>query len=196
MIHRTCKIRGCGAKLIARGWCHKHYKRWQTHGTPNFTKFFMPPRGAINKFLAGIPVSGTGCITWPFMKNNKGYACLNVKSGSRLVSRLLCKKRNGAPPTTRHQAAHSCGNGHLACVAPWHLSWKTRKENMADTKIHGTHRFGEQAPGGAKLTTPDVRQIRKLLRREISQQVIGTMFGVSQGAISRIKRGLLWAHIS
>ncbi len=30
----NCSIDGCKKEVIARGWCHKHYKRWQTHGSP------------------------------------------------------------------------------------------------------------------------------------------------------------------
>lgn len=31
---RTCSIADCGKRAIARGWCHTHYKRWQTTGDP------------------------------------------------------------------------------------------------------------------------------------------------------------------
>lgn len=30
----TCSIGGCGRKVIARGWCSKHYQRWSNHGDP------------------------------------------------------------------------------------------------------------------------------------------------------------------
>jgi hypothetical protein len=30
-----CQIEGCDKPMIARGWCHMHYKRWQKHGSPD-----------------------------------------------------------------------------------------------------------------------------------------------------------------
>ena len=29
---QDCSIKGCNNKLIARGWCSKHYQRWRVHG--------------------------------------------------------------------------------------------------------------------------------------------------------------------
>lgn len=29
-----CSIDGCGGRVLARGWCSKHYQRWSNHGDP------------------------------------------------------------------------------------------------------------------------------------------------------------------
>jgi len=37
MAQRTCSIEGCDGKVLARGWCQKHYSRWYDHGDPEKT---------------------------------------------------------------------------------------------------------------------------------------------------------------
>jgi hypothetical protein len=32
---QSCTIKGCTQKQIARGYCHKHWKRWRKHGDAN-----------------------------------------------------------------------------------------------------------------------------------------------------------------
>lgn len=44
MSKRTCSIDGCESPVLARGWCGKHYKRWQAHGDPTYT-IPVKPRG-------------------------------------------------------------------------------------------------------------------------------------------------------
>jgi hypothetical protein len=34
MSDRICSMDGCEGKHKSRGWCLKHYSRWQAHGTP------------------------------------------------------------------------------------------------------------------------------------------------------------------
>jgi hypothetical protein len=34
MEKRICSIDDCDGSVIGRGWCSKHYKRWQVHGDP------------------------------------------------------------------------------------------------------------------------------------------------------------------
>lgn len=41
---KFCSVSGCGKPHIARGWCHTHYKRWQTNGDPLLgAKVVWPP---------------------------------------------------------------------------------------------------------------------------------------------------------
>lgn len=37
-----CSIEGCASRAFCRGWCTKHYSRWQRHGDPMFTSRNSP----------------------------------------------------------------------------------------------------------------------------------------------------------
>lgn len=130
-----------------------------------------------------LPYDGDGCLTWPYSLLNTGYAVLNKK----VVSRLACEHRNGPPPHKSCDAAHSCGNGHLGCVNPNHLSWKTRKDNMADQLVHGTRNRGTRQ-GHSKLTPEVVMEIRDK-RGKKTQAAIAQEYGLSAGHVSNIMNG-------
>lgn len=191
-LDRTCCISGCASPVWSREMCRKHYARWHAHGDPSVTLCRQAPAGAPKAFLDAIEAHGHGCLTWPFATNGAGYAQINnPETGKKLVTRIVCGRFHGPPPSPRHFAAHSCGKGHEACVAPWHLSWKTPAENSADREIHGTLRFGEAV--AKKLTANDVEAIRAMRGAE-PQQVTADRFGVSQTMVSRIQLGKAWSR--
>lgn len=117
----------------------------------------------------------------------------NRAGGSQLVHRVICERTYGPPPSDKHEAAHLCGNGHLGCVNPRHLAWKTSKENKADQLIHGTRMLGVKHHN-SKLTNDDVRKIISL-RDVMFQREIGEMFGINQQAVSLIQNGKRWQHL-
>lgn len=148
------------------------------------------------------------CDFWPFgclrRKDHEkgcGPAILWVGGGYELVSRLTCRAIYGPPPSVKHEAAHSCGNGHLGCINPKHLSWKTHKENCQDKIEHGTSGFGKPCfgvrgskHGGAKLSEQQVLLIRKLIEIR-STKKIAREFGVSRATITDIKLGNTWGWL-
>ena len=36
---KVCSIEGCNNKILARGWCNKHYLRWKNNGDPLIIKY-------------------------------------------------------------------------------------------------------------------------------------------------------------
>jgi hypothetical protein len=74
---------------------------------------------------------------------------------------MMCELVHGPSPSKKHQAAHNCGNGHLGCVNPSHLCWKTPRENSLDMWKHGTMPSCERAPA-AKITQAIADEIRAL----------------------------------
>ena len=130
---------------------------------------------------------GDGCLFWPFGKDDKGYGILSVGSGVvRKAHRIMCKMVNGEPPDESYHAAHECGNGHLGCVHPKHLVWKTPEQNQADTVKHGTCR--QRGRSFRKLTDADVAAIRSA-RGQRSRSDLSRQYDVRTETIDRIWSG-------
>lgn len=131
------------------------------------------------------------CLIWPFSRN-RGYG--NLKYGDKIhyAHRVMCTLAHGDPPTPKHEAAHSCGNGRNGCVNPKHLSWKTRAENHDDAFKHGTAYTPRGLPR-AKLTKDKAIEIHSL-KGVLSQNKIAKQFGVTYSTVSKIHRGELWSH--
>lgn len=148
-------------------------------------------RGEVTAWvLAHVNYAGDECLTWPFAHDGRGYGTLQFEEKFYKASRLICILAHGEPPTSEHQAAHSCGNGHLLCVNQNHLSWKTRTENMADSVKHGTARFDRGRPR-VKLTVEQVREIIAMKGVQ-TQAKLAAKFGVSWRQIGKIQRGVSW----
>lgn len=80
---------------------------------------------------------GHACLFLP--QANAGFPA-NVRFNFRrmVASRAMCILAHGLPPSPKHMAIHSCGNGHLSCVNPKHLRWGTGKDNIQDAIRHRT----------------------------------------------------------
>lgn len=188
-----CPVDGCGKNAHTRGYCSAHYRRWLRHGDPN--SGHASPGAGLRWLESHLAHDGEDCLIWPFGRLANGYAFVRRQNSGSVTTaaRLKCEKVHGLAPSELHDAAHSCGKGHEACVHPQHLSWKTPTENHADKYVHGTMVRGE-AVKHAKLTEDNVREIRTLAGTA-SQRVIGKKFGVSAGTIRRVILRLDWGWL-
>ena len=189
---RICSIPDCGKPRVKRGWCATHYSRWRIHGDP--THLDRAANGELEHYLREVVMTydGKDCLIWPYARSH-GYAIITRNRHNIPVSRLVCEDEHGPAPTPDHQCAHSCGRGHLGCVARSHLRWATRTENMADCDIHGTRPRGERH-GRSTLTEESVRNIRSLEGAK-TQRDIARLFGVCQMTVSLIHRRKIWTNV-
>jgi hypothetical protein len=134
---------------------------------------------------------GDDCLLWPFA-NVRGYAVRNDGNTTVYVSRELCERRHGPPPSPRHHAAHTCGRGQDGCVAQRHLVWKTPKQNKADELLHGTRNRGSRN-GQAKLTED---QVRYVLASSAANVALGRELGVCRETVRDIRRRRLWSWVT
>jgi hypothetical protein len=106
------------------------------------------------KFLQmSLQITTDECIFWEHDSLRIGRPVICFKGKQKFVTRLICELVHGSPPSKDHEAAHSCGNGHLRCINWKHLSWKLPEDNKADKIRHGTW--------GRKLKPEDIIGIRR-----------------------------------
>lgn len=188
-----CSIDGCLRSARSKGWCNGHYLRWWKTGDVMATAPFIE-KGEPLAFIENVALKhqGDGCLKWPFSCDGSGYGKVWHEGRIERVSRLVCQRVNGPAPSPEHQAAHSCGKGHEACISPHHLVWKTGVENMADQVTHGTRRFGERSPV-AKIKKTDVDRIFEMKAGGVKQREIADVIGISPAQVCRILKGTNWS---
>jgi hypothetical protein len=122
------------------------------------------------------------CLIWPFSRDPRVGRGQMGDEEDQWAHRVMCREVHGPAPSPKHQTAHSCGNGHLGCVNPRHLSWKTNSENQLERyRVHG--RGNPNANGNKSQFTPE--QIAKMCSQygEFTQTKLAEMYGCSLGTI-------------
>lgn len=150
----------------------------------------VPSLPGIEASTAGrIRRASTGLIYAASM--TRGYLALRPAGATRrhYVARMVCEAFHGAPPSPRHEAAHSDGDHQNN--APSNLRWATSQENKADMVAHGT------APRGARnamsrLTEEQAQAIRRDLR---PAREIAAAYGIHSVHVGAIRRGRRWRHV-
>jgi hypothetical protein len=99
----------------------------------------------------------------------------------------MCELAHGEPPTSKHEAAHSCGKGHEGCVNPKHLAWKTKTENRQESNEHGKGGRSNYGKYG-RFNRDEIREILSL-KGKMRQVDIAARYGVDWTTISSIYCG-------
>lgn len=195
---KSCSIGDCKGNAHRTsngraGMCLSHYNRLRKYGDPLIEK--GTSRGIPHEYLINevLPYEGDDCLIWPYARSSWKYGSIWIDGKSHKVHRISCEHANGPSPSPKHEAAHECGNGHLGCVNPRHVTWKTRSDNQLDRATHGTSNRGERS-GKAKLTEDQVRQI-KAFKGQIGNRRLAKMFGVQRGTTMCIHRGKSWSWL-
>ena len=130
----------------------------------------------------------TGCWRWTGHKACTGYCNFYYKGAVYLAHRASLLIFNRVKVLTPGlNVAHSCRNRD--CVAPDHLSEKTKSENNGtDKRTHGVDNSGERSHF-SKLNWEKVSEIRK---SDQKPKVLAEKYGVTQSCISSILRCKTW----
>jgi hypothetical protein len=187
-----CPIPECGKPLFRTyGICHRHYLRKLKYGDVNGGGRLY---GVAPKWLhEHASHEDDACLIWPFGRMKGGYGAIWFREKTTPAHRAMCVLAHGEPPTPKHHAVHSCGQGHAGCVNPQHLRWATAVENYADAIAHGTAARGPRN-GHAKLSEDDVQKIRDMLG-VVSITTIARTYCVTFQCIDAINKGNSWAWL-
>ena len=125
-------------------------------------------------------------------KHRDGYLQVSLSKDGKynyLYIHRLVGKHFISNPQNKKFINHKDGNKKNNFVG--NLEWCTKSENM----IHATILVPNYAERRSKLTSIQVREIRRMLAMGKSQAEIGRHFGVGQTTISRIKHKKRWSHL-
>lgn len=193
----ACRIDGCARNAHpsakgARGWCSTHYNRWRRSGDPLGVRAV---RGEPLQYFREVVLhhATQNCLLWPFARSS-GYGTLTIDGRTQYVHRLVCEHVHGPAPSPDFQAAHSCGAGHLGCVSPGHLSWKTPAGNSVDKIEHGRTTRGERS-ASSKLTAEQVRTMRDLRAAGLPLRELSERFDIGIPTASQICSGKRWGWL-
>lgn len=147
MSKRTCTIDGCENPHIARGWCHKHYKRWQNHGDPKHPVGvkFSSPDAAID----GRTEWQGDCLIWTGATVS-GYGQMFFDSKGIWTHRYVWERANGPIPegmVVDHLCfiPACCNIDHLRVVSRRQNSQRKSGPPQNNTSGHrGVKRHGEK----------------------------------------------------
>lgn len=147
---------------------------------------------SINRFWSKVRKTRR-CWEWTGAKTH-GYGNLRLNYKSTRAHRLSWELTYGEIPEGA-SVLHKCDNP--GCVRPNHLFIGTQQDNIRDAYKKGRMVDNSGEKGGmSKLTENKINTIRKMYAvGNISQKVLGRLFGVGQYQISRIVNKLRWKHI-
>ena len=192
MTRGICTIDGCGRALKGRGFCNRHYMKLRQYGDP-LAGEHRGEYGDLARFIDyACTYTGDDCLLWPFGTFPNGYGNFADGKRTRTANSVVCERVHGPAPRGRPDAAHTCGN--RPCIAPRHLVWKSRAENMADQLIHGTRARGEKQ-GSARLTAADVVAIRSLFP-SVRAADLAVRYAVCTTQIYHIVNRNQWTHVA
>lgn len=176
-----CKVDGCNnGKVFAKGFCNSHYKRNRLYGNPTGGKSY---KGEVVNFLSDAISSNTQeCILSPYSRNKGGYSRVNIKGKTILSHVFVLESVSKKKLKINNEVIHSCGNGHLGCVNPKHLSWGTREQNVKDAILHGSKHSGSK-----KFSDREVSEMRKLLKEGVDHFTVSEKYNISPSYLNKIR---------
>lgn len=109
-----CAIPECDKPAKARGWCQKHYKRWQVHGTTDEPCLAKPE---LPRFMAYVdaPHGMSGCWLWTGSRHPQGYGQFRTHRDGMVRAHRWAYERFVRPIPAGLEIDHLCHTHDLTC---------------------------------------------------------------------------------
>lgn len=191
----NCKYDGCKDKVVGRGYCQKHYRRYMKYGSPDSKK--NDHASLEVRFWRYVDKKQDNeCWRWLGQRLSNGYGriSLGAKSlGSDGAHRISWKLFNKTDIPDGMFVMHKCDNP--SCVNPHHLSIGTPKENTQDMIAKGRKRVVSPKGEGNGKSLLNEEKVRLIRSSTLSHAAIGRELGVSPNCVRGVRIGRTWTHI-
>lgn len=187
---------GCGRKTSVAPHDYKRYGHRKGHPFRFVSGHINGAKQTLEEaFWLNVSPGNPGeCWEWQGQRSARGYGRFKHKNKIIFHSHRVSYELHTGPISDGLWVLHKCDNP--PCVNPNHLFLGTHQDNMDDMIAKGRKAIlqGESHPR-AKLTNPDIIEIRSLDASGLSYPEIGKRYGVSGHQIGLIVRGLSWSHV-
>ena len=129
----------------------------------------------------------SGCWEWSAFISPNRYGMFRYEGRTQCAHRVSWMLYKGSIPEDMY-ILHKCNN--KACVNPSHLYIGTQHDNMMDCVRAGNHY------ASAILKVCDVVCIKRMLRDNISKNLIAWIYQVKMHVIYAISRGHTWNSVT
>jgi hypothetical protein len=142
------------------------------------------------------------CWEWRGSQGTRGYGSFRTDGKTVRAHRMAYELARGPIPDGM-MICHHCDNP--PCCNPAHLFLGTAGDNVRDMVAKGRNRRRSDESGvrfargedhgSAKLTAPEVLEIRRRVSAGERQTEIAKELGVDKGLIWQIKERRIWTHV-
>lgn len=143
----------------------------------------------VSRFWRLVNITSEGeCWPWTGYLDNDGYGLFVFHGRRRPAHELAYSFTYGEKRLPTLDTCHSCDNP--PCCNPNHLRFGTRQSNVDEMRERD-----RAATPNRKLTDAQVIEMRERRASGARQKDLAEHYGITDGAVSMIVRGLQWANV-
>ena len=183
------KCSECGADVLARGWCRKHYLRWYRHGDVTAVAKpadYAPRGGAHGGYVHGMHKHPLYKTWWHMMQRCENTSHSRYADyGERGIT--VCERWHDVRKFVEDMGERPAGltleridNG--IGYSPENCGWASRIAQARNRRC-------------TKLTLADADKIRAMRDVGMKRRDIAEQFGVSVHSVKKVASGAHWRHV-